>query len=133
MYIEEEITDNLKRTTQVNPKEQKDLIDLAEKDEFFNFIAIITTYFKDCIAHKASLIHNRNDLITLVYLIDGINILAPLPVAAEKLSLEEYFYSTETKPESALYASVDAYLKGHNIESNISEEVCAEESNLAIN
>lgn len=98
LYIEEEITDNLKRTTQVNPKEQKDLIDLAEKDEFFNFIGIISKYFKECIAHKASLIHSRNDLITMVYMIDGLNILEPLPVAAEKLSLEEYFYSTETKP-----------------------------------
>lgn len=33
----------------------------------------------------------------MAYLIDGLKILAPLPVAAEKLSLEEYFYSTETK------------------------------------
>lgn len=94
LYIDEEITDNLKRTTQVNPKSQKELIDLAEKDEFFNFVSIVSTCFKECIAHKASLIQNRNDLITIVYLIDGLNILAPLPVAAEKLSLEEYFYST---------------------------------------
>lgn len=86
-YIREEITDNLKVTNQILYKEQKDLIDLSQKDQFVKFIDIVIAVFKDCIAKKANFIHNKKDLITMSYLIEGINILQPLPQSYAKLSL----------------------------------------------
>lgn len=84
-YIREEITDNLKRTTQVQVKEQMALMQLGERDEFKEFVERVKPFFQDILKRKASLISNRKDLVTIIYLIDSLNLLTPLPEAPKEL------------------------------------------------
>lgn len=86
-YIREEITDNLKRTTQVQIKEQVALMQLGEREEFKEFVDKVTPYFQDTLRRKSGLISTRKDLVTIIYLIDSLNLLAPLPDAPKELEL----------------------------------------------
>jgi hypothetical protein len=87
-YIREEITDNLKRTTQVQAKEQMALVQLGEREEFADFVAKVRPFFEDCLARKAALIGSRMDLVTIIYLVDSIQLLLPLPDTNQELQLE---------------------------------------------
>lgn len=67
---------------------------------------MVIPFFEDCIAHKATLVSSKKDLITIVYLIDSIELLKPLPNALKSLDLEEYFYSIETRSKETLFVEV---------------------------
>jgi hypothetical protein len=84
-YIREEITDNLKRTTQVQVKELMALVQLAEREEFADFVAKTVPFFEDCLVRKAALIRSRKDLVTIIYLADSVELLRPLPETGKEL------------------------------------------------
>ena len=55
------------------------MVNLGEKEEFTHFIAKVIPFFEDCLSRKAALITNSRDLVTIIYLIDSIALLRPLP------------------------------------------------------
>ena len=97
-YISYEITDNLKRTNQINIKEQKTLDQLAKREEFAPFLSHLIPIFTKCLEYKAKPVRDHRDLVTLTYLIDALKLLDTLPIEHHSLDLEGYFYTTETSP-----------------------------------
>ncbi len=122
-YIREEITDNLKRTTQVQAKEQTALVQLGEREEFADFTQQVLPYFHDCLRRKAELVVTRADLVTMAYLIDAAALLQGLPDSNQHMQLEQYFYATETKSKEALFSEVQEQLNSRGIEAAYDSEL----------
>jgi hypothetical protein len=94
-YTHESINDHLKRTVQVEVKEQIQLLDLAEAKDIAALVAQVSDNLKGCIQQRSIQVSERSHLVTLAYLFDGIAILKDYP-KIDGLSLESYFYKTET-------------------------------------
>jgi hypothetical protein len=122
-YIREEITDNLKRTTQLQAKEQMALVQLGEKEEFAGFTQHVLPFFHDCLRRKAELVGSKADLVTMAYLIDAAALLQGLPDSNQHLQLEQYFYATETKSKEALFSEVQEQLTNRGIEAAYDSEL----------
>ena len=71
-YTQESINDHLKRTIQVEVKEQIHLIDLAEEKDISLLINQVKVNLRECIKQRSINVSERTHLVTLAYLFDGL-------------------------------------------------------------
>ena len=104
-YTQESINDHLKRTVQVEIKDQKALLDISEEKDITLLLSKIKINLQECIKQRSINVSEKTHLVTLAYLFDAIELLREYP-DGQGLKLEEYFYKTETMEKSELIDGV---------------------------
>jgi hypothetical protein len=79
-YTKESISDHLKRTIQVEIKDQKELIDLAEdKKDLKPYLEKAHFHILECIQKRLVNISERTQVVSLAYMFDALKLLRDYP------------------------------------------------------